>query len=114
MEVSVASFSAHFTAWLRETRLFPDQTLHIDLLVNPYAGAFRHKGRLAALLRGLAERPAVPIPGRKVTVSTRLTSPELPPLVAHPVGPDLHLIIVAGGDGTSRAALISALGMSPD
>ncbi|MEI8094147.1 MAG: diacylglycerol kinase family protein [Spirochaetales bacterium] len=114
MEISVATFSALFSAWLRATRLFPDRSLHIDLLVNPHAGAFRHKGRLSRLIQGLVERPVVATPGRKVTVSIRLTSPELPPMVAHPVGPDLQLVIVAGGDGTSRAALISALGMTDE
>jgi len=105
--------------------LFPDQTLHIDLLVNPHAGAFRQRARLTRLLRELEARVAADKAatdgevlrrrtGRKVTVSTRLTSPELPPAVAHPAGPDLHLIVVAGGDGTSRSALVSAMGMSAD
>jgi len=115
MEISVAAFSARFTAWLRETNLFPDQSLHIDLLINPYAGAFRNRSRLANLIRALDQWPKpTSETGRRVTVKTRLTSPELPPLVPHPVGPDLHLVVVAGGDGTSRAALISALGMSAE
>jgi diacylglycerol kinase family enzyme len=115
METSVASFSALFSSWLRETDLFPEQSLHIDLLVNPHAGAFRHRSRLRRMLIELANFPR-PFASstRRVTVSTRLTSPELPPMVPHPVGPDLHLVIVAGGDGTSRSALISALGMSPE
>jgi len=120
MERSVPSFCALFSSWLRGTDLFPDRTLHIDLLVNPHAGAFRQRRRLAKLLQELEARVGADAAytrehaGRKVTVSTRLTSPELPPTVAHPSGPDLHLIVVAGGDGTSRSALISALGMTSE
>jgi hypothetical protein len=117
-----ALFRDLLTAWLAQSSLFPDRNLHIDLILNPGAGAFRHRGQRRALLTALADAPhRVPAPaslGREVRVTTWTT--DYPGheklLLAHlqtadPVGSGgQRLVVIAGGDGTSRGVLISALG----
>lgn len=115
------TFRALMVAWLQGSHLFPNQNLHVDLILNPHAGAFRHAGRRRHLVEGLhrAETrwPHRPQSGREVKVSAFVT--EYPghekAILAHlqaadPLGPgDVRLVVTAGGDGTSRGALISAL-----
>jgi diacylglycerol kinase family enzyme len=114
-------FRVLFGAWLEETELFPGKNLHIDLILNPHAGAFRNTRRCRALVKDLrrvraALGPAHP-QNREIRVSTWTT--DYPghekAILAHlhsadPCGPqDQRLVVTAGGDGTSRGALISAL-----
>lgn len=112
--------------WLKATHLFPSQNLHIDLILNAHAGAFRHRGRCRALNDGLVhakkEIPFRPLPHREVRVATFVT--EYPghekAILAHlqaadPLPPgERRLVITAGGDGTSRGALISAIDLAPE
>jgi len=116
---------AGLAAWLEGTPLFPDHDLHIDVIFNPHAGAFLDRRRRRALIRDLAAAQAgprpQPTPGRRVKVSTWTT--DYPghetQILAHlkdadPCGPgDRRLVITAGGDGTSRGVLISALDLDP-
>jgi len=116
-----ALFRERLAAWLAQSSLFPGKNLHIDLILNPEAGAFRHRGQRRALLAALADASnRVPAPvalSRDVRVATWTT--DYPGheklLLAHlqtadPVGPgDQRLVVIAGGDGTSRGVLISAL-----
>jgi len=117
-------FRALLTSWLEKTSLFPGKNLHIDLILNPHAGGLRHKGRRKALIRSLTQAPdRVPPPplwsDRTVQVSTWVTdyAGHEKAILAHlhsadPTGPGgQRLIIIAGGDGTSRGALISALSL---
>ncbi len=39
--------------WLEDTHLFPTKNLHIDLILNPHAGALRHHRQAHALVAGL-------------------------------------------------------------
>lgn len=110
---------------LEGTALFSGEELHIDLIVNPHAGAFRHRRRCQALVEALefalAQRPRgnIEVADREVRVLTWIT--EYPghekAILAHlqaadPCGPGVRrLIVTAGGDGTSRGALISALNL---
>ena len=121
MTEGLDEFRALFGTWLGETHLFPGKNLHIDLILNPHAGAFRHGPRCRALVENLRRvrtrlGPATPL-DREVRVSTWTT--DYPghekAILSHlqsadPCGPDdQRLVITAGGDGTSRGALISAL-----
>jgi len=115
------AFRALLVSWLEHSSLFPDKNLHIDLILNPEAGAFRHRWKLQGLVEALHQAGhGLPPPlwsDRKVKVSTWTTeySGQERVILAHlqatdPTGPgDQRLIVVAGGDGTSRGALISAL-----
>lgn len=119
-------FRVLFGEFLGETLLFPDKDLHIDLILNPHAGAFRHGRRCRALvddLRNARERLGLPRPrAREVRVSTWTTDyPGHEKAIlthlqsADPCGPETQrLVITAGGDGTSRGALISALDLPPE
>ncbi len=110
--------------WLRASRLFPDKNLHVDLIVNPQAGALLHSRRarkLLAILEGAHRRRGEHSPRRPVRVAVWTT--EFPghekQILSHlatsdPLGPgDLRLVVTAGGDGTSRGTLISALSLDP-
>lgn len=116
-------FRHRLVARLEATALFPGEELHIDLILNPWAGAFRHRRRCQSLVEVLG--PAVPTPAqepRRVRVSTWTT--EYPghekEILAHlqaadPLGPGARrLVVTAGGDGTSRGTLISALKLAPE
>lgn len=123
MTGGVSYFRGLLTSWLEKTSLFPDKNLHIDLILNPHAGGLRHRGRRQTLIDGLLRAPKrVPAPGwsaRNVAVSTWVT--DYPghekAILAHlhaadPMGAnDQRLVVIAGGDGTSRGALISALSL---
>jgi len=115
-------FRALLVDHLENTDLFPRKHLHVDLILNPSAGAFRSRARVRALLAGLKthrDRGIRGAGGRTVKVSTWTT--DYPgherEILAHlqdtdPCGPnEQRLVITAGGDGTSRGALISALGL---
>ncbi len=109
------TFRALFASWLAHTPLIADHALHIDLLLNPHAGAFRHRRRSDELLRELRSRA---LPGRKrpadVAVwTTERLGHETSILVPRNEGDRVRLVITGGGDGTSRGALISALGLEP-
>lgn len=119
-----AMFRGLLTSWLEKTSLFPDKNLHIDLILNPHAGGLRHNARRQHLIDGLLRAPsrvgAPPLWSRRtVAVSTWVT--DYPghekAILAHlhasdPTGPgDQRLVVIAGGDGTSRGALISALSL---
>jgi len=119
-----ASFRALLVGWLEKTSLFPGKNLHIDLLVNPEAGALRHRRRRKAIIEALLRAPQrVPAPplwsDRTVRVSAWTTeyAGHERAILAHlqaldPLGPgDQRLVVIAGGDGTSRGAFISALGL---
>lgn len=108
--------------WLQKTNLFPEKNLHIDLILNPQAGVFRHHRRCRNVIEAfhnLDKRipPPFPRPDREVKVSSWTTeySGHERAILAHlqatdPTGPgDQRLVVIAGGDGTSRGALISAL-----
>ena len=117
------TFRELLVAWLNQSSLFPDKNLHIDLILNPEAGAFRHRRLRRSLVAALVEAPRwVPEPEeltRKVRVSTWATAypGHENVILAHlraadPVGPgDQRLVVIAGGDGTSRGVLISALAL---
>lgn len=119
-----ALFRSLLADWLEKTSLFPGKNLHIDLIVNPHAGGLRHEGKRRALTDALVRAMALSPGGaqrtdRTVKVSTWVT--DYPghekAILAHlqaadPTGPgDQRLVVIAGGDGTSRGALISALGL---
>lgn len=120
------AFRTLLVAWLKDSRLFPRRNLHIDLILNPHAGAFRNRRRCAHLVQGLrriqAATPSTPAPDRTVLVSTWPT--EYPDhekvILTHlqttdPCGPgDQRLVVIAGGDGTSRGTLISALDLGTE
>lgn len=115
------TFRASLVEWLEDSHLFPQKNLHIDLILNPWAGAFRRKGRYRPLIRGLEQarcrHGTEAAPRREVRVSTWTT--DYPghekEILSHlqssdPCAPgDQRLIVTAGGDGTSRGTLISAL-----
>lgn len=111
--------------WLEQSSLFPDKRLHVDLILNPEAGAFKHPRLLRRLLTNLAAAPLRPpfdraahrevkvvpwttdYPGHEKAILAHLTN-------ADPAGPEeQRLVVIAGGDGTSRGALISALSLPP-
>ena len=118
-------FRQLFVRLLEETALFLGEDLHIDLILNPHAGAFRHRRRCQVLIDALevalSQRPLgnSQVSSREVKVSTWIT--EYPghekAILGHlqaadPCGPGVRrLVITAGGDGTSRGALISALSL---
>lgn len=108
-------FRAFLVSWLEASGLFPDANLHVDLILNPHAGALRRR-----LPDGFPHRPSG-TPGR-VRVSTWTTDyPGHERTIlqhlhdADPLGPgDRRLVVTAGGDGTSRGAMISALDLPPE
>lgn len=122
MREDLPLFRSLLTAWLEKTHLFPDKNLHIDLIVNPHAGALRHRRRLGHLIDGLkrasAQLPMTGLPrGLRVTSWMTEYSGHEKAILSHlhasdPTGPgEQRLVVIAGGDGTSRGALISALGL---
>ena len=122
------TFRVLLVRWIEETRLFPEKNLHVDLILNPHAGAFRHQHRCNALVAELTKALEQRGPlhhlneHREVRVLTWVT--EYPghekAILAHlqtsdPCGPgEQRLVVTAGGDGTSRGALISALTLSAE
>lgn len=124
MTPNLAAFRTLLMEWLETSSLFPGKNLHIDLILNPAAGAFRHGRRRRALIEALLEAPRrIPAPPsrleREVRVSAWTTdyAGHESVILAHlqsadPTGPgDQRLVVIAGGDGTSRGALISALSL---
>ena len=120
----VETFRDLLVEWLEDSHLFPTRNLHIDLILNPGAGALRHRRQCKALLTALREAKAGKgsqnRPDRNLHVSCRTTeypgheTAILDHLGAEPAPPgDLRLIVIAGGDGTSRGALISVLDLEP-
>jgi len=110
------TFRSAFAAWLEHTPLFADRQLHVDVLLNPHAGAFKHGRRCRALLAELTSRPS-PAPRKRPALVDVWTTEHLghettilEPRDAHE---GVRLVITAGGDGTSRGALMSALGLDP-
>jgi diacylglycerol kinase family enzyme len=108
------TFRELFASWLARTPLFGDRQLHVDLLLNPHAGAFRHRRRCAALISELKARPT---PGRtspvEVTVWTTERLGHETSILEPRTDGRVRLVITGGGDGTSRGALISALRLDP-
>ncbi len=105
------TFREEFASWLRHTPLFADRQLHIDVLLNPHAGAFKHGRRCRALLNELRKRPTMARrhPAVVEVWTTEHLGHERTILAPRTEGERVRLVITAGGDGTSRGALISAL-----
>ncbi len=108
------TFRELFASWLAHTPLFADRDLHVDLLLNPHAGGFRHRRRCHALLTELRSRP-LPVgrkhPAEVAVWTTEKLGHETTILEPRTEGGGVRLVVTCGGDGTSRGALISALGL---
>ena len=107
------TFRARFAAWLEHTPLFDGHDLRIDVVFNPHAGAFRNHKRCAALLEELLHRQSGlyrSVPARVAVWTTALAGHETAVFQSGESSPGgVRLVIIAGGDGTSRGTLISAL-----
>lgn len=108
--IDFEDFRAFLVSWLEGSPLFPGANLHVDLILNPRAGALRRSRlpRVATAAPRATGRVRVSTwitdyPGHERTILEHLHD-------ADPLGPgDRRLVVTAGGDGTSRGALISAL-----
>jgi diacylglycerol kinase family enzyme len=108
------TFRALFASWLGHTPLFADRALRIDVILNPHAGAFRHRRRCAELigeLRGRRLPEGRRRPAEVAVWTTEKLGHETSILEPRNEGDRVRLVITGGGDGTSRGALISALGL---
>ncbi len=120
------TFRTLLIEWLENSHLFPESNLHIDVIFNPHAGALKSKHQSRALVAALqsakaalepAERPKrllrvsawnTEYPGHEKAILTHLQAED--PLLQPG---DNRLVVTAGGDGTSRGVLISAITLEP-
>jgi len=116
----VETFRTLLVEWLEGSRLFPEKDLHIDLMFNPMAGALRHRRQTLVLIAELMKAKAAatierPLQ-RRLSVSLWTLDAVTPgnaflaPLRTANAETE-RLVVVAGGDGTSRSVLISALSL---
>ncbi len=113
-------FSRSLETFLKGTSLFPDEDLHMEVLLNPASGILSQEKRWRPFLDFIESHSREESPGR--TVDVRITIPEnreknfsaLEEGVARlKAQSGRALLITAGGDGFHRDCLIHLLQIEP-